>query len=205
MNASMLCQLSVETENLTDGSNDLLARAQGGDGEAFNLIFVSHHRFIYKFIYAMVGEQSLAEELTQETFLGAYRGICSLRGESKLRTWLCGIAKNTVYKFLRSQRREGTKSADAVESFDLVDERNLPPDEEFLSRELNQRIEAALAGLDADKRLIFVLKELQQLSYHEISEITGHSIPKLKTDLHRAKARMQIVLRPYLEVSDELL
>lgn len=205
MNASMLCRLSVEIENLMDNADDLLARAQRGDGEAFNLIFVSHHRFIYKFIYAMVGEQSLAEELTQETFLGAYRGIRALRGESKLRTWLCGIAKNTVYKSLRAHRKEAARSEDAVESFDLIDERCLSPDEEFLSRELNQRIESALAGLDADKRLIFVLKELQQLSYNEISEITGCSIPKLKTDLHRAKAKMRIVLRPYLEVSDEQL
>src|SRR5690242_12304797 len=105
MSASMLYQLSAEIENLMNSPDDLLARAQRGDDEAFGLIFAYHHRFVYKFIYSMIGDECLAEELTQETFLGAYKGINSLRGEAKLRTWLCGIAKNIVYKHLRSHHR----------------------------------------------------------------------------------------------------
>lgn len=204
MDISMLYHSGVEIKNLTDSPDDLLVRVQNGETEAFGLIFEHHHRFVYKFIYAMVGEPSLAEELTQETFLGAYKGIRSLRGESKLRTWLCGIAKNTVYKSLRSHRKEGTKSEEEIESLNIIDEKILTPDRQFLSKELNQRIQSALKNLDEDKRLIFTLKELQHLSYNEISEITGYSIPKLKTDLHRAKAEMRNVLRPYLEVKNEL-
>ncbi|MBD0327952.1 MAG: sigma-70 family RNA polymerase sigma factor [Pyrinomonadaceae bacterium] len=196
----MLYQASAEINNLMDSSDDLIARVQSGDREAFGLIFEHHSRFIYKFIYAMLGEQSLAEELTQETFLGAYKGIHALRGEAQLKTWLCGIAKNVVYKSLRSNRKEGKKSGDEVESLDVSDEKNLPPDREFLSKELNQKISSALAKLDEDKRLVFTLKELQNLSYQEISEITGYAIPKLKTDLHRAKNEMRRALAPYLEV-----
>ncbi len=196
----MLYQASVEINNLMESSDDLIARVQSGDREAFGLIFEHHSRFIYKFIYAMLGEQSLAEELTQETFLGAYKGIHALRGEAQLKTWLCGIAKNVVYKSLRSNRKEGKKSGDEVESLNVPDEKNLPPDREFLSKELNQLIRAALAKLDEDKRLVFTLKELQNLSYQEISEITGYAIPKLKTDLHRAKNEMRSALAPYLEV-----
>src|SRR6185369_14312018 len=110
MSASMLYQLSAEIEKLMNSPDELLVRAQSGDDEAFGLIFAHHHRFVYKFIYSMVNQESLAEELTQETFLGAYKGIHSLRGEAKLRTWLCGIAKNIVYKHLRAHRHEGTKS-----------------------------------------------------------------------------------------------
>lgn len=204
MEISMLYHSSVEIENLTDDSDDLIARVQRGETEAFGLIFEHHHRFIYKFIFAMTGDLNTAEELTQETFLGAYKGISSLRGEAKLRTWLCGIAKNTVYKSFRARRKEGTQSSDEVESLNVVDKKNLLPDKQFLSKELNQRIRFALKKLDEDKRLIFTLKELQQLSYNEISEITGYSIPKLKTDLHRAKAEMRNSLRPYLEVKNEL-
>jgi RNA polymerase sigma-70 factor (ECF subfamily) len=196
----MLYQASVEINNLMESSDDLIARVQGGDREAFGLIFEHHSRFIYKFIYAMLGDQSLAEELTQETFLGAYKGIHSLRGEAQLKTWLCGIAKNVVYKSFRSNRKEGMKSGDEIESLDVVDKKNLPPDHEFLSKELNQKISSALARLDEDKRLVFTLKELQNLSYQEISEITGFTVPKLKTDLHRAKNEMRTALAPYLEV-----
>ena len=204
MNASMLYQLSVETENLEDTADDLRVRAQSGDDEAFSLIFAHHHRFIYKFIYAMLGDQSLAEELTQETFLGAYKGIGSLRGEAKLRTWLCAIAKNIVYKSMRSRRNQSAQNDDTLEALEKIEDRNPAPDRQFLSKELNQAIFAALEKLDEDKRLIFTLKELQQLSYNEIAEITGYSIPKLKTDLRRAKAGMRDALRSYLEVSNEL-
>lgn len=196
----MLYQASVEINNLMESSDDLIARVQSGDREAFGLIFEHHSRFIYKFIYAMLGDQSLAEELTQETFLGAYKGLHGLRGEAQLKTWLCGIAKNVVYKSFRSNRKEGMKSGDEIESLDVVDKKNLPPDHEFLSKELNQKISSALAKLDEDKRLVFTLKELQNLSYQEISEITGFTIPKLKTDLHRAKNEMRTALAPYLEV-----
>lgn len=196
----MLYQARSEIKNLTDEADDLIAAAQEGDDAAFVVIFEQHSRFVYKFIYAMLGDPSAAEELTQETFLAAYRSIGNLRGEAQLRTWLGGIAKNVVYKFFRAQRKEAGKSGGEVESFSVTDDKNLPPDREFLSKELNQLIRAALAGLDEDKRIVFVLKEFQHLSYREISEITGCTIPKLKTDLHRAKIQMRFVLRPYLEM-----
>lgn len=178
----MLFQASAKIQNQTDAADDLIARAQSGDDEAFGLIFERHSRFIYKFIYAMLGESGAAEELTQETFLGAFKSVHSLRGEAKLQTWLCGIAKNIVYKSLRSTRREGVKSEERVERLNMPDEKELPPDRQFLSKELNGRINSALKKLDEDKRLVFTLKELQNLSYREISEITGSAVPKLKTD-----------------------
>ena len=200
----MLYHAGGEVKNLTGDADDLVARAQSGEDEAFNEIFEHHYRFIYKFIYAMLGEKSLAEELTQETFFGAYKSIHSLRGEAKLQTWLCGIAKNVVFKSFRLSRKEGEKSADDIESLRVFDDKSPAPDKQFLSKELNLLIHAALKNLDDDKRLVFTLKELQHLSYKEISEITGHAIPKLKTDLHRAKIEMRTALSPYLEVKNEL-
>lgn len=204
MEISMLYGAGAEVKILTDEAADLIRRAQSGDDAAFGLIFERHYRFIYKFIYAMRGDAGLAEELTQETFLAAYRSIHGLRGDARLQTWLCAIAKNVVYKSLRSDRKEGIRSDEAVESLDVADKKNERPDKQFLSGELNRAIDAALEKLDADKRLIFTLKELQNLSYREISEITGFSVPKLKTDLHRAKNEMRNLLRPYLEVKNEV-
>jgi RNA polymerase sigma-70 factor (ECF subfamily) len=200
MDFPMLYQARSEIKNLMTDSDDLIARARSGDDEAFGVIFEHHSRFIYKFIYAMISEKSMAEEMTQETFLAAYKSIHNLRGEAQLRTWLCGIAKNVVYKSLRVRRKEGTNSGEQIESLGTADDKNLPPDREFMSRELNHLIRSALARLDPDKRLVFTLKELQHLSYKEISDITGSAIPKLKTDLHRAKIEMRRALGPYLEV-----
>ena len=199
MNFLMLYQTRSEIKNFTDGSDDLIARAQSGDDKAFGVIFERHSRFVYKFIYAMLGERGAAEELTQETFLAAYKSIHGLRGEAHLRTWLCGIAKNIVYKSFRTLCKQVLNDGAEIESLNAADDKNLAPDEEFLSKELNHFIGSALAKLDADKRLVFTLKELQHLSYREISEITGSTIPKLKTDLHRAKIEMRLALRPYME------
>jgi RNA polymerase sigma-70 factor (ECF subfamily) len=199
MDFSMLYQERAGINDLTDEPDDLIARARGGDNAAFGVIFEQHSRFVYKFIYAMLGDGSTAEELKQETFLAAYRNIQSLRDDTKLRTWLCGIAKKLVYKHLRSRRKEGVNSGAEIESLVLADNKMVAPDREFLSKELNYTIRSALAELDADKRLVFTLKELQHLSYKEISEITGSAIPKLKTDLRRAKIEMCRALRPYLE------
>lgn len=78
MDISMLYQASVKPNNFMD---EVVAQAQSGDKEAFGLIFEQHHRFIYKFIYAMLGDHALAEELTQETFW-AHTKICT-RSEKK--------------------------------------------------------------------------------------------------------------------------
>ena len=199
MGFPMLYEVGSEIKDLADEANELIVRARKGDNGAFSVIFEQHSRFIYKFIYAMLGEGNAAEELTQETFLAAYKNIRGLRGDAQLRTWLCGIAKNVVYKSLRVRRKEGINSGEQVESLDTQDDKILPPDEEFLSQELNHLIRGALARLDEDKRLVFTLKELQHLSYKEISDITGSAIPKLKTDLHRAKIEMRRSLSPYLE------
>lgn len=200
MDIPMLFHANAEIKNTADYTEILIARAQSGDREAFGLIFEHHHRFVFKFVYAMIGERAAAEELTQETFLGAYKNIHSLRGDAALRTWLCGIAKNLVYKSFRSRGKEFAQSDDDIETLDISGNENAAPDREFLSKELNSKISRALEKLDEDKRIVFTLKELQHLSYKEIAEITGHAIPKLKTDLHRAKIEMRASLRPYLEV-----
>lgn len=199
MDFLLLHRERAEIGELEDESSDLIARARNGDDAAFGIIFERHSRFVYKFIYGMIGERSAAEELKQETFLAAYKSLHALRGEANLRTWLCGIAKNLVYKMLRSRRKEGINSGEEVMSLTIEDDKHPMPDRVFFSKELNDAVRSALAKLDADKRLVFTLKELQNLSYAEISEITGFSVPKLKTDLRRAKIEMRRSLRPYLE------
>ena len=73
---------------------DLIARARGGDEEAFRLIFERYTRPVISFIFYMVNQRDLAEELAQETFVRAYKSLNALRDEAKLSTWLFGIAKN---------------------------------------------------------------------------------------------------------------
>lgn len=182
-----------------DESRSLVARARAGDDEAFRNIFEQHHRHVMRFIYGMVNDHALMEELTQETFILAHKSLGALREENKLSTWLCGIAKNVVRHSFRSKGKEGSRiELDDASVTELRDRESPAPDDYLLDKELNRVIHDALLDLDEDKRMVFTLKVLQQRTYEEIAEITGFSIPKLKTDLHRAKAGMRRLVRPYL-------
>ena len=89
-----------------NSSVDLVTRACQGDQEAFRLIFERYSRPVISFIYDQIGDRDLAEELTQETFVRAYRSLKSLREETKLSTWLFGIAKNVARESLRAKIRK---------------------------------------------------------------------------------------------------
>jgi RNA polymerase sigma-70 factor (ECF subfamily) len=189
---------------LMNSSADLVTRVCAGDSEAFRLIFERYSRPVVSFIFDMVNDRALAEELTQETFVRAFRAIRTMRRETKLSTWLFGIARNVARESLRAR----TRAARHVELTDksVMDLRDnkAAPVEGVLSKELNEMIRRSLAELDEDKRLVFTLKVLHQCSYEEIAEITGFTLAKLKTDLHRARVEMRRRIGSYAGVGYEV-
>ncbi len=189
---------------LMNSSADLVTRVCAGDAEAFRLIFERYSRPVISFIFDMVNDRALAEELTQETFVRAFRAIRTMRRETKLSTWLFGIARNVARESLRARAR-AVRHVDLADKSvtDLSDDKPVPVDG-VLSKELNDMIRRSLAALDEDKRLVFTLKVLHQCSYDEIAEITGFSIAKLKTDLHRARAEMRRRISSYAGVGYEV-
>ncbi len=176
----------------------VVTRAKGGDEEAFHLIFNRYGRPVLSFIHELVHNRELAEELAQETFVRAYRNLGGLKDDMRLSTWLFGIARNVARESRRQTRRDERKvGLDEPESLKLQSGAVLP-EGALLDWELNATIQRALLELDEDKRLVFSLKIFHEKSYEEISAITGHSIGKLKTDLHRARAEMRKRITPYL-------
>jgi RNA polymerase sigma-70 factor (ECF subfamily) len=189
---------------LMNSSADLVTRVCQGDSDAFRLIFERYSRPVISFIFDMVNDRGLAEELTQETFVRAYRAMRTMRKDTKLSTWLFGIARNVARESIRARVRANRQVDLADKSvMDLSDNRPVPVDG-LLSKELNELIRRSLAALDEDKRLVFTLKVLHQCSYEEIAAITGFSIAKLKTDLHRARAEMRRRISPYAGVGYEV-
>jgi len=184
--------------SLMNSSADLVARACRGEQEAFRLIFERYSRPVISFIYDLVSDRGLAEELTQETFVRAFRNLGTLRQETKLSTWLFGIAKNVARESLRARMR-ASRQVDLEDKsvLDLSDHSPVPV-HQLLNKELNELIQRSLALLDDDKRLVFTLKVFQQCSYEEIADITGFSISKLKSDLHRARSEMRRRISPYV-------
>jgi RNA polymerase sigma-70 factor, ECF subfamily len=193
-----LAQPGAYTGALMNSTEELVARVRSGDEEAFRLIFDRYSRPVLSFIFDMVGDRDRAEDLAQETFVRAFRALSGLRDETKLSTWLFSIAKNVARESLRSRRRDAANvEIDGEESFELHDQGRTPAGQ-LLDKELSGVIQSALMRLDEDKRMVFTLKVLQQRSYEEIAEITGFSVGKLKTDLHRARAEMRKRIGPYV-------
>ena len=186
---------------LINSSEDLAQRARSGDKEAFGLIFDRFIRPITSFIYEMVGNPALAEELAQETFVRAYKNLDTLRSEAKLSTWLFGIARNVIREWFRlPQERRFPVEVDAQTVLELQDTQ-LGPDGQFMNKELIGATRRALQLLSEDQRLVFSLRVFRQRSYQEIAEITGFSLTKVKKCLFRAREAMRRHLGPYLEVS----
>lgn len=173
-------------------------RACAGDPEAFHAIFQRYGRPVMAFIYHLLGDRAHAEELTQETFFRAFRGLARMQVGAKLSTWLFGIARNVVREAIRDKRRNYHEVGLEETASRTVPDERAGPDECFMSAELQRTIRRSLGDLSDDQRAVFVLKVLNKMRYQEISLITGSSIGKLKTDLHRARQHMRQRLQPYL-------
>ncbi len=166
--------------------------------ENFHAIFVRYSKSVLSFIYSMLHDRSQAEELCQETFIRALRKLESKSADTALSTWLFGIAHNVVRETVKEKYRN-LRQVPLTEP--LTEKANAAvarPDEQLISTELHNRIRDALFALPEDQRLVFILKIMHKLKYEEIARITGSSIPKLKTDLHRARMGMRQNLHFYL-------
>jgi RNA polymerase sigma-70 factor (ECF subfamily) len=164
----------------------LLARAQAGDLPAFASLYRQHHRRVYALCVRMSGDRALAEDLTQEAFVTAWRKLGSFRGEAAFSTWLHRVAVNTV---LAHQRRNAGWLRRIVSGLDEVPEPELHehPDK---ARDL----EAAIAQLPERARQVFVLVDVEGYGHREAAELMGIAEGTSKAQLSRARALLREIL-----------
>ncbi|NWG14319.1 MAG: sigma-70 family RNA polymerase sigma factor [Acidobacteria bacterium] len=163
------------------------------------MVFERLCRPVFSFILGFVGEAGLAEDLTQETFVRAYRGLKSLRREARLSTWVFGIARNVAREAMRAKHSgRAPVEIDESEWHEIRDDRAMP-DRGVINSELQNRLQQAVAGLPERQRAVFLLRAVNHMRYEEIAAIIGGSVTGLKTDMHRARKAMRVRLAPYLE------
>lgn len=170
----------------------LVQRAREGDSDAFEKIFHIYHARIYNYVCRLVGDAEDARDLTQESFLKAYRAL--LRGEQpvNLSAWLYRIASNTCLDVLRRRRLIHWQPLENLLAvLDIAGARS--PEEEMLwSEQQIERqtvIQRVLAQLPPRYRMYLILREREGFSYHEIASITGDSLDTVKVTLYRARKR----------------
>ncbi len=180
----------------------LVASVKDGDVEAFRQIYDFYGGKIVQYIYRMTGSRPEAEDLTQDTFVQAYRKIGSLKDNRKFQSWLYRIAQNNVYQKYRGKQPH-FESINDEEGQELADFQKLAtpmksPEAGVLSGELQEVIQKAIAELPEKYRKVFVLSALHRLSYQEISEIADRSLAAVKSDIHRARVTVRDKIKDYL-------
>ncbi len=163
------------------------------------MVFERLCRPVFSFILGFVGDASLAEDLTQETFVRAYRGLKSLRGEARLSTWIFGIARNVAREATRAKYSgRAAVRIDEAQWHEIRDDRAMP-DRSVMDLELQDKMQQAVAGLPERQRAVFLLRVVNHMRYEEIAAVVGGSVTGLKTDMHRARRAMRMRLAPYLD------
>lgn len=167
----------------------------------FERLVEQHYERIFRVIYRLVGDYHEAEDLTQDTFVNAYRARNGFRGDSQVYTWLYRIAVNLTRNRLEHLNRRAAAGggAEAREDWWSDEGREVRPDREAENTELGQVVAQAVLRLRPDYREVVVLREYELLSYEDIARILGCSVPTVKTRLFRARSVLRRKLARYLE------
>ena len=177
----------------------LIEKVLAGDGNAFRGLVEAYQSRIYNIIYGMVHNRDDAMELTQDTFIKAYKKLDSFRLGTKFYTWLCRIGVNTAIDFLRKQKHRQTLSFDegigVQADGDLHSAHNESnPEAVAMGQEQRNIIIQAVDQLPEDQKQVLILKEIDGLSYKEISLVLGIPHGTVMSRLFYARKRLQEVL-----------
>jgi RNA polymerase sigma-70 factor (ECF subfamily) len=186
----------------------LAARAAAGDAAAFDALVTALSGRVFSVALRLLQDRGEAEDLAQEVFVALYHHLPAFRGESRLSTWVYRITKNRALnrlKFLK-RRQHGAQAdvddpvvARAVADPDTGDGEARDPARRLQGSALGRTLEAHLRALPEEQRLVVVLRDLEDLSYEEIVEITGLPLGTVKSRLHRARAELAARLGPVVD------
>jgi RNA polymerase sigma-70 factor (ECF subfamily) len=188
---------------MQDGTRPDEARNLG-----FDEVVALYEKKVFNVIYRFIGDYDEAADLTQETFISAYRNWDKFRGDAKVFTWLYQIAINHCRNRLRKRGRVRSLQIESLdqpkdwetdgdsETREIADS-SMAPHQVLAEKELQSRINAAIESLPPDYRSVVLLREIEGLSYNEIVEVTGLSLDNVKTRLSRARGMLRRKLEPY--------
>ena len=179
----------------------LVDRFKGGDQSAFDEMVARYWDRIYSMVHQMLRNQQDAEEVTQDAFIRAHRGLANFRGESAFSTWLYQIATNLArnrYWYWWRRKRDKSVSFDAPISSEnnltlaeIIPAEVQSPDDITVTQEFVDRIARCMERLSTKHREILVLRNVKNLSYEEIAEILGISVGTVKSRIARARESLR--------------
>lgn len=184
----------------------LVERVQKGERKAFDLLVSKYQRRLMRLVSRLVHDPAEAEDVVQETFIKAYRALRHFRGDSAFYTWLYRIGVNTAKNFLVTQgRRTPTSSdvdagvAEGFEDADVLRDINTP-ESMLASKQIAEAVNSAMDCLPLELRTAIVLREIDGLSYEQISDVMVCPIGTVRSRIFRAREVIAEKLRPLLDI-----
>lgn len=194
----------MTTDRESDGL--LVERVQAGEQQAFDLLVSKYQRRLMRLVSRIVHDPAEAEDVVQESFIKAYRALRHFRGDSAFYTWLYRIGINTAKNFLVTQSRRtptssdiDTDGAEALDEGDGLRDINTP-ESMLASKQIAETVNAAMDALPLDLRTAILLREIEGMSYEEISEIMACPIGTVRSRIFRAREVIADKLRPLVDM-----
>ncbi len=179
------------TEPLSD--DELVQRAKAGDSRAMDTLVDRHHVAVFRTCVAILGEEDLAADASQNSFIKAFRAIGRFRGDAAFRTWLLAIAGNEA-RGLR--RKVGRRREHGLEDVDIISAPGHDPSTEVTLRAEAERVRKAVDQLPEKQRLSVTLRIDDDLSFREIGEIIDSSEGSARVNYHHGIRRLRELLEP---------
>jgi RNA polymerase sigma-70 factor (ECF subfamily) len=176
-------------------------RLRAHDERAFNELVEVYGDRVYRLLLRMLARREEAEDLTQEVFVQVFKAVGSFRGDAQLGTWIYRIAVNTCKNRAKYLARRHAAQQDELESAaergalgeakGVTAGESARPDQVVEGYELEGIVKRCIAALEADFREVLVLRDVEELTYEEIRDITGLAEGTVKSRLHRARAMLR--------------
>lgn len=205
---ALLTEVLTGPAQATDSDAILVQRTVAGDQRAYGLLVVKYQRRIQRLIARMVRDVDLVEDIAQESFIRAYRALPQFRGDAQFYTWLYRIAVNTAKKALMDLKRDPLVTQSALRSGDDEDETftheatltsSETPEAALQAKEIANAVNGAIEALPEELRQAVTLREIEGLSYEEISVAMDCPIGTVRSRIFRAREAISARLRPMLD------
>jgi RNA polymerase sigma-70 factor, ECF subfamily len=198
---------SLPSQVVKEDEPVLVAAAQGGDIAAFETLVGRYERKILRLAQNITQNREDAEDVMQEAFLKAYEHLSGFQGNSRFYTWLVRIAVNQALMKLRKRRPNQVSIDEEVNTGEDLIPREIEdwgpsPEDRYKQTELSDILSGAIGDLDPSFRIVFQLRDIEELSTEETAEALGLSIPAVKSRLLRARLKLRQKLNKYFRRSE---
>jgi len=178
----------------------MIRNALAGDPDAQRELYNAHVDRVYRLAFRITGDGTMAEDLTQDTFIRAFHRLADFRGEGSFGGWIHRIATSVIFSALRKQNRIRSYETNEVDLELLRDSGGLNTENDELGRRLNQ----AISKLDPTHRLVFVMHDFEGFTHAEIGEAMDTPTGTVKARLSRARKKLRTMLSEYGQTTADL-